>query len=871
MTGAKSTELPGLMAILFFGSLSVVTFASEQLYNFNVPEQSASTALNEFAQQAEQQVLFPLNRVKNITTNSLKGKYTVTDAIGILLEETGLKPVFSSFGVITIESDSDDSVAHAEGEMKIELKKSLLSKIVLLVLGAVNAQGVAAQDQNPDSQAGVLEVIVVTAQKREQNLQDVGIAVTAFTGDQMRELGFQSTTDLVSHTPGLRYVSNFGDGNNAAFSLRGVGLNDFAEINESAVAVYVDEIYHATLAGLGFQLFDIERTEVLKGPQGTLFGRNATGGLVHFVTKKPTDEFEGYVDATYGKYDQVRLEAAAGGPLGETLAARVSVLYHDHDGYRDSRVPGVASANSTDIYSVRGQLLFTPTDDLEILASAHIAQADQVSASYEHSVTTYAPNGAAQISAGITDTVDCSLIGLPNVTGTDCLGYRDTDGDVQASDNDREPFLELDTAGVTFNVQYNADAFTVTSITAFEYVDKFFGEDTDAHLYPLFLVTNPVDSKQWTQELRLHGEAGRLNWTTGFYYYYRDIKSGTRTDASPFEIFNNLVVNSQLSNSWALFGHGEYKLSDNWSFIGGARVTTEESEYNFLSREEFIPGVPDIVFNSATDGDAAKHDGTNVSFRAEIDWRPDDDMLVYGAISRGVKAAGFNTSLGLGPVTFPYGEETLHAFELGIKSTLLNGTTRFNASVFYYDYSDYQSFSFAGLTPFVSNQDANVLGFEAELVTNPWEGWEFLFGVSVLDTEAEDVITDIAIGPNAGGIIVSDRDLVLAPDVTFNGLARYEWAMLGGTMSIQGDFSYVGEQYFDINNHPDSREGSYILGNARIAYTSPDNTYEISLAVKNLADEDYRVYNIPLAQFGGFSQNMIGRPRWVSGTVRFNW
>ena len=170
-----------------------------------------------------------------------------------------------------------------------------------------------------------------------------------------------------------------------------------------------------------------------------------------------------------------------------------------------------------------------------------------------------------------------------------------------------------------------------------------------------------------------------------------------------------------------------------------------------------------------------------------------------------------------------------------LNRTLLNGTTRFNAAVFYYDYSDYQSFSFAGLTPFVSNQDANVLGFEAELVTNPWEGWEFLFGVSVLDSEAEDVITDIAIGPNAGGIIVNNRDLVLAPDVTFNGLARYEWAMLGGIMSIQGDFSFVGEQYFDINNHPDSREGSYILGNARFAYTSPDDNYEISLAVKNLA------------------------------------
>ena len=134
-----------------------------------------------------------------------------------------------------------------------------------------------------------------------------------------------------------------------------------------------------------------------------------------------------------------------------------------------------------------------------------------------------------------------------------------------------------------------------------------------------------------------------------------------------------------------------------------------------------------------------------------------------------------------------------------------------------------------------------------------------------------DVPTDIALGPNAGGVIVSDRDLVLAPDITVNGLARYEWPMFGGMMSIQADFTYVGDQFFDINNHPDSKEDAYELGNARLGFVSSDGRYEISLAVRNITDEDYRVYNIPLAQFGGFSQNMIGRPRWVSGTLRVSW
>lgn len=326
-----------------------------------------------------------------------------------------------------------------------------------------------------------------------------------------------------------------------------------------------------------------------------------------------------------------------------------------------------------------------------------------------------------------------------------------------------------------------------------------------------------------------------------------------------------------MSNSWALFGQLEYALTDQWSVIGGLRYTSEESEYNFVAREELIPGVPDIVFNQLTDGDAAEHDNENVSARLELDWRPTEDMLIYGAFSRGVKAAGFNTSLGLGPVTFPYDEEVLHSFEIGFKSTLFGGTTRLNASAFYYDYQDYQAFSFAGLAPFVDNKDATIYGFEAELISSPWDGWDFMFGLSVLDTEVKNQETDIALGPNAGGVIIEDRDLALSPDFTFNGMARYEWPMLNGLMSIQADFIVVGDQYFDINNHPDSKEDAYVIGNLRLGYTPPDNRYELSLAIKNISDTEYRAYNIPLAQFGGFSQNMIGKPRWISGNVRFNW
>ena len=226
MTGADRTGLPGLLTLLFLGSLSVVTFASEQLYDFNIPEQPASAALNAFAQQAEQQVLFPLNRVKSITTNSLKGEYTITEAIGILLDETGLRPVFGSFGVITIERDYDD-VAHEAGEMKTEIKHSLLSKVALLIFGAVNAQGAVAQDRPPDSETSVLEEIVVTAQKREENIQDISIAITAFSGDMVETLGFTRPVDVITQVPNMNFQGPFGDVGLPFLNIRGVQLYDF--------------------------------------------------------------------------------------------------------------------------------------------------------------------------------------------------------------------------------------------------------------------------------------------------------------------------------------------------------------------------------------------------------------------------------------------------------------------------------------------------------------------------------------------------------------------------------------------------------------------------------------------------------------------
>jgi iron complex outermembrane recepter protein len=712
-------------------------------------------------------------------------------------------------------------------------------------------------------QSAVLEEVTVTAQKREQSLQDVGISVTAFSGDQMKALGFTNTVDLVAHTPGLNAVSPFGSGSNVAFTLRGVGLNDFSESNEAPVGVYLDGVYNATLAGIGFQLFDVERAEVLRGPQGTLYGRNTTGGLVHFITRKPSQETEASVELTLGEYNQTRFEGVLGGGLTDKLSARAAILLNKHDGFIENTNPGVADAGETDNLSGRLHFLYQQSDQLEFLFSAHGGTADQVGSAYKHTASVFGDNGFDVVE------VPADLDVYGTCPGCDLTGYRDTTGDFYTTENDREPFVELDTRGYSMTVDWELGKYDFRSISAYEKVEKEFGEDTDSTPSPFIEVTNPVDSEQWTQEFQLSYAGERNRWTTGFYYYARDIDSGTRTDLSRetfigFPVNNNTVTQDE-TDSWSIYGQYEYDLTEKIAVIAGLRYSDEEREFDMLVTDEngILPD-PAFEFSKATAGGLTKHDEGYISYRLELNYRPNDDLLWFASVASGVKGPGFNIDLGIDPRTvedIPFDEENLIAYEIGFKSTFLNDGIRFNSSVFYYDYQDYQAFSFEGLSNVVSNKDATIYGLDAELIASPWEGWDFSLGLSLLDSEVEDINT---------GVSIIDRDLAMSPETTFNALARYEWTAFGGTMSAQGDLQYVDEQYFDITNTTLGTEDSYTVGNLRATYVTGSGDSSISVWVKNVTDEEYRIYAIQVPGLG-FSQSMVGQPRWAGITISHSW
>jgi iron complex outermembrane receptor protein len=737
--------------------------------------------------------------------------------------------------------------------------------------------------------AQVLEEILVTAQKREQNLQDVGISVSAFTGQQMAELGMLNVSDIAAQAPNVTFVSPFGEGNNIAFTLRGVGLNDFSEHNEAPGAVYVDGVYQGTLAGANFQLFDLDRVEVLRGPQGTLFGRNTSAGLVQYITRKPSDEPEARAELTVGEFSQTRFEGAVGGPLGDIVSGRLAALYHKHDGYRPSRTPGVEDGSATDASAVRGQLEVSPSEDLDLLFSAHYSKADQVANTYEHTSTTFLEDGYTEVFLPA-DEVNpiCEGVGGLTGPGQDCFGYRDTDGDVYATDNDREPFLDLEVAGGSLTLDWTVSAIDVTSITAYESVEKSFGEDTDMGPVPAIAVSNPVDSEQWSQELRAASAAGPNRWTIGLYYFDRDIDTGSRTDVSGIGLVDDDTVTRYQTESWAVFGQYEWGFTEDWTLTLGGRYFSEDQEFEMVARDllgntpfflgispEPIPGFPVFVFTPETAGDLTKHDVDGFDYRLALEWRASDSTLLYASTARGTKAPGFNFAIDgtgiLGNSTIeqiPFDEETLTAYEIGLKTELFNGSTRVNSALFYYDYDDFQAFSFEGITNVVSNKQAEITGLEVEITTRPTENLDLTLTGAWLDTEVDDIVSSSFF---TGETVSRTREMVAAPSYEFSGIARYTWPTGVGDIFVQGDFNVVGDQFFDIANNPITDEDSYAVYNASLGWASDDGQFELVGWVRNLSDEEYRTYAIPVTSLG-FTQNMYGKPRWygVTFTLKLN-
>ena len=727
--------------------------------------------------------------------------------------------------------------------------------------------------------AQVLEEVIVTAQKREQNLQDVGVSVTAFSGEQVRSLGFTRSNDVMAQMPGVSFNSVASGGTFSLPTIRGVSQNDFAQTQEAPNAVYVDGVYLSFLTGLNFALFDMERIEVLRGPQGTLYGRNATGGLFHYVTRKPTDEFEAYADLTFGSYDQIRSEAAISGPLGDTLKARLAFTSDHHDPWWENRTG--EDRFDKDQYAIRGQLLYEPNDDVSFLLSVNAGAQNDLAGTYEGT-----PGGFDAFGRGI------------DVAGLDFNGYRDPDGDAHVSSFNDVGFLDRKMLSVSGTLEWQFENVKLTSITAYQSFEYGYQEDCDGTPFNTCVFGSGLpDADQFSQEIRFSGEIdNNWRWTAGGYYLKIDNDATSIFNAPDFGgTAFAFHVNSDWSTdteSWAIFGQVEYDFNERWTVIAGLRWTEEDKSHIAETRCIDFPGIvvgaaacpPGTAFYRFSELNALEVDPVTFvtgapaaaavtkqsvgdwAGKIELDYRPNEDLLLYASITRGNKGPGYNVPLdGLVSVAdTPFAEETLTSYEIGFKSTLWDGKARLNAAAYYYDYNDYQAFNLLGLTQFIQNRDAEMYGGEVELTLTPAEGWDFLFGASFIDAEVKDV-------PLPDFVTIADVEPSQAPSFTFNGLARKQWPMFDGYVAVQMDFNYVDDYFSGLVNAPTTNEDSYVLGNARISYATGDGKWDVAFFVRNIADADIGTYTFDLTGFAGNNLHSYQPPRWFGGQVRYTW
>jgi iron complex outermembrane receptor protein len=693
------------------------------------------------------------------------------------------------------------------------------------------------------AQTGVLEEIIVTAQKREQSLQETAVSITAFSGEALRQLNLTNSVDVASQTPNFSIGTPVGAGNNPSIVLRGVGLNDFNDNNESNIAVYVDEIYQSAMAGLTFQLFDVERVEVLRGPQGTLYGRNATGGLVHYVTKRPTSDFDLYGDLTFGSYSQVKFEGAVGGG-SETVMARLSVATNQADGYVDNRVG--KDPNDADNIALRGQILFQLSEQWSVLLNAHYSDSDALAAAYQHEGT-----------AG---------------DGFDFFGYQDTDGDAWAGDYDRTGPLKIENSGAFIDLNWQGEQIGMKWITGVASVEKFHQEDTDAGNvdFGAGSLVRPdfaAETDQLTSELRFFGESERLHWVAGVYYFDNEVDgSGTRLDLSGLFDVDFHVDYLQETTSIAAFGQLDYALNERWELTGGIRFTNEEKDFTYINTETNFDAFV-YEFSPATAGDLSEISEDVLSGRVGVNFHASDDLMFFGNISTSFKSGGFNSGFldpSLELENLPFDKEELVSYEVGMKSTFAGGRMRFNATAFYYDYTDLQALSFEGVSSFISNaSDASITGAEFELFANPTDALEIGLGLGLLDATADGIgLPD--------GTVLEDSNLVLAPDVQFNAIGRYTIPIGESALVLQLDTNYSDEVFFDIKNQDVARQSSYWVWNGSISYRFNDH-FDLSVWGKNLFEEDYKVYTFDFTGFFGLNQQMYGPPRWYGVTLRYQY
>ncbi len=739
---------------------------------------------------------------------------------------------------------------------------SARARLIAGVSASAFAFALALPAAAADAPATVGEVIV-TAQKKSENINEVPLSVTAVSGQKLDAIrsGGGDIRMLSARVPSLTLESSFGRTFPRPY-IRGLGNTDF-DINASQPVSFVyDEVVLENPVLKGFPLFDIDQVEVLRGPQGTLFGRNTPAGVLKFDSAKPTQTFEGYGSASYATFDTINIEGAVSGPIvKDVLAGRFSALYQRRSDWVDNtRTAAKNDSEGYEQYALRGQLLWTPSEELSALLNVH----------YQHLNGTPRVFRANIIQRGSNNFVP---------------GFK---RDVISQDAQSRAIQKVESAGANLKLTYDFGEGmpALTSITAYERLDTYSRADIDggfgASFAPPFgpgFIPFPSESAdgvpfhgQFSQEVRLSNDTGALGYTVGAFYFNESIKIDSYS-------FNTLAggaldgraYQNQKTESWAVFANVDYDLSEQLNLAGGIRYSDDSKD--FLAQRTRSPfGAPNTrVLRTSPDS-------TDVSFNVSATYAATEDMNLYARVARGYRAPSIQGRLVFGDTLSVAKKETVMSYEAGVKGTAAEGRLRFDADVFYYRASDLQVTAVGGGANFnrLLNADkATGYGFEFNAEAEPVERLLLTAGLSYNHTELQDrnlftqpcgsgcTVRD-PVGPIAGTVRIDGNSLPNAPRWIANITAGYSWPMAEGSVFVFTDWAYRSKINFFLYQSAEYSDDKLLEGGLRLGYRAAGEAWEIAAFGRNLTNDRSLEGGIDFNNLTGF----VNDPRTIGVEVK---
>ncbi|MBS0612518.1 MAG: TonB-dependent receptor [Proteobacteria bacterium] len=881
-----------------------------------------SGALRELARQCALQIARFSDDARDLAVGPLSGELTCTQALDRLLAGTGLAYRFLNDQTVAITQAGDSTAAKPPadtratpdvsstspgiqaGQNSNRGEETMIHRGLLARLGAffgfcTAAAGLACAQNAPTESAepttGLAEIIV-TAQKRAESVQDVPIAITAISGADLAKLGIVESRSIEAAVPNMRWIANQGTNVSNVF-IRGVGDISFHLNQVGAVGLYMDEISLNSPILSTFGMFDLQRVEVLRGPQNTIFGRNTTGGAVQFVSQKPVmDELSGRGAISAGNFGRFDVDGAINLPAGEHAAIRLALARFSLGNYLNNAfLDKQQGAYHRD--AGRAQLLWKPTDSLDVLLNIHAGQSKGGFTGYKQiGLGTPADPAAVQCPANLKKAV-------PGNGCVDQTGFADSGNFSQVWDNGVD-VLESKVRGASARLDWRLSAFTVTSLTAYEHSDGRRMEDSNGSPNYIFDFTQSSNANQWSEELRAASrEDSAMRWIGGVYYFhesghwttlpYRANQAltnvtvpGQPVPATDWFAFIPFTDTHQKDEVYSGYGQLEFKLSERFRLTTGLRFTSEKksgmvsngivtrtdapvSPFQFVDAnllDSLLVGATEVPAGSALRLACPKPlpftkcvaytpfdiQNNELGGKVSLDYRVSSNTLTYLSASRGFKAGGISlgaldyVARGGSQVTPEY----LWTFELGGKTELFDRTLRINAALFDNRWTNQQLFLVlntpgTGANPVYTNVPKTAsYGFEAEIDWAPTPDWYLKNSVGLLHSKVEEIGPELAASQGA----VVGSQLIASPKVTWNGTLRRQWQAGPGRISLEGNWSYTGAQHFDLLNSPDQIEDSYWLFNASTGYQfGAKQQFEVSLWGKNLTGTQYCVQHINMS------------------------